>query len=112
MSSHLLWREKIAGDEVEMEIIYDEMPKSIVPRGRSFRRLSFSLNQRTSRTILTPLSRILEFHPLEIARQLTLIESMFFRQIQPRECLNQCWNKDKPNSPNILALIDRFNSVL
>jgi len=36
---------------------------------------------------------------------------MVVRQIQPRECLNQCWNKDKANAPNILALIDRFNAV-
>jgi len=97
----------MAGDEVEMEIVYDEMPKPKIPRSRSFH-LSFSINQRV---VLTPLSKFMEIHPLELTRQLTLLESSYFRQIQPRECLNQCWNKDKANAPNILALIDRFNAL-
>lgn len=68
----------VAGDEVKMEVIVDDMPKPILPRSRSFRRLSFSLSQR-ARIDLAPLSRFMDFHPLELARQLTLVESSFFR---------------------------------
>lgn len=99
-------------NEVEMETVYDEMPKSLT-KSRSRRRLSISFkNKRVSKMVyITPLSKILEFHPLEVARQLTLLESNYFVQIQPRECLNQCWSKDKANAPNMLALIERFNMV-
>jgi len=56
---------------------------------------------------------LLDLHPVEVARQLTLIESHLFKQIQPKECLNQAWNRPalKPQAPNILNLIDRFNQV-
>jgi len=69
----------MAGDEVEMEIVYDEMPKPKIPRSRSFH-LSFSINQRA---VLTPLSKFMEIHPLELTRQLTLLESSYFRCISP-----------------------------
>jgi len=55
--------------------------------------------------------KLLDLHPLEVARQLTLIEAELFRNIRPRECLNQAWNKDPDRAPNILAMIDRFNMV-
>lgn len=100
----------VAGDEVKMEVIVDDMPKPILPRSRSFRRLSFSLSQR-ARIDLAPLSRFMDFHPLELARQLTLVESSFFREIQPKECLKLCWSVDKANAPNILALINHFNAL-
>lgn len=56
---------------------------------------------------------LLDMHPTEIARQLTLIESHLFKQIRPKECLSQSWNKAKlkVDAPNILNLIDRFNQV-
>nr|AAN46870.1 nucleotide exchange factor RasGEF A [Dictyostelium discoideum] len=49
----------------------------------------------------------------EIARQLTLIEFEIYRNIKPPELLNQSWNKTKLKSraPNVLKMIDRFNSV-
>jgi len=36
-----------------------------------------------------------EVNPLEIARQLTLIEFELMSNIVPKECLNQNWNKKK-----------------
>ena len=98
-------------NEVEIETVYDEMPKSLI-KSRSRRRLSLSFkSKRISKTYLTPLTKLHEYHPLEVARQLTLLESHYFIQIQPRECLNCCWSKDKTNAPNMLALIERFNMV-
>ena len=32
---------------------------------------------------------LLDLHPTEVARQLTLIEFALFKKIQPKECLNQ-----------------------
>ncbi|KYR00579.1 Ras guanine nucleotide exchange factor [Tieghemostelium lacteum] len=49
----------------------------------------------------------------EIARQLTLIDFEIFSSIKPTELLNQSWNKPKlkHRSPNVLALIGRFNEI-
>jgi hypothetical protein len=57
--------------------------------------------------------QLLDLHPLEVARQLTLIEHNLYRTITPCECLRQRWtSKDKATlAPNIIALIDRFNKV-
>jgi len=53
---------------------------------------------------------ILDISPLELARQLTLIESKIFSQITPSELFRKAWAKPKA-SPNVMALIDRFNQV-
>jgi len=55
----------------------------------------------------------LDLHPLEIARQLTLIEFKIFEKITPQELSHQTWNKKdaKDTAPNIIALIDRCNEV-
>jgi len=49
----------------------------------------------------------------EIARQLSLIEYDIYKKIKPPELLNQSWNKTKlkHRAPNVLKMIDRFNSV-
>jgi hypothetical protein len=54
--------------------------------------------------------RFLEIDPLEIARQLTIMESKTYTQIQPIECLNKAWS-EKENSPavNVKAMIEFSN---
>lgn len=56
---------------------------------------------------------ILEWSPVEIARQMTLIEYQIFSQIKPRECFGLGWSKaDKHiRSPNIVQLVDQFNKT-
>lgn len=54
--------------------------------------------------------RFLDIDPLEIARQLTIMESKTYTQIQPIECLNKAWS-EKENSPavNVKAMIEFSN---
>eukprot|EP01102_Stenamoeba_stenopodia_P006360 TRINITY_DN1744_c0_g3_i1.p1 TRINITY_DN1744_c0_g3~~TRINITY_DN1744_c0_g3_i1.p1 ORF type:complete len:906 (-),score=236.37 TRINITY_DN1744_c0_g3_i1:10-2727(-) len=56
---------------------------------------------------------LLDYDPGDIAKQLTLLEFSNYKVIQPRECLNQAWNKsDKEiNAPNIVNMIKRTNAV-
>lgn len=56
---------------------------------------------------------ILDLHPEEIARQMTIIDSNLFRNIKPQEFLNLGWTKpDKETrSPGIIAMINMFNHI-
>jgi hypothetical protein len=53
--------------------------------------------------------RLLDLHPEEIARQMTLMEYTLFKAIKPWEYL--CWNTKmkQTKSANILAMINKFN---
>jgi len=52
-------------------------------------------------------------HPLEMARQLTILDSKVFRQLTPDECLYGRWSGSEKlaRSPNVCALIAGFNQV-
>ena len=55
---------------------------------------------------------LFDISPVELSRQLTLIEFAKFRAIEPKECLGQKWNKkEKDQAPHILTVIKRFNQV-
>jgi son of sevenless len=58
--------------------------------------------------------RFRDFHPVEVARQLTIAENALFRQVQPHELLDVSWTKkDKETkSPNVLAMIRFSNQVI
>ena len=49
--------------------------------------------------------------PLEIARQLTLMDSELFRKIHHTEFLNSAWSSKKAQAPNIAMFTERFNRV-
>jgi son of sevenless-like protein len=52
--------------------------------------------------------------PLEVARQMTLLDEQAYKSIAPSECMNQSWNKPaicNEVSPNIIKMITRFNAT-
>lgn len=74
----------------------------------------------TTPSSLPPISKLpkkkitlLDLEPLEMARQLTLIESALFREIRPFECLDKSWSQvsDPLKAPNIKAGIKLSNEV-
>jgi son of sevenless len=56
---------------------------------------------------------LIQCKPLEIARQLCLINFQTFKNITPREFLNQAWTKKNKHelAPNIMSMIDQFNRL-
>eukprot|EP01133_Synstelium_polycarpum_P017730 gene17730-21140_t len=60
-----------------------------------------------------PSTTFLDIHPVEIARQLTLIEFNLYCKITPSDLYHQAWNKKDAAEkvPNLLALIKRSNDV-
>ncbi|ORY87394.1 hypothetical protein BCR35DRAFT_330390 [Leucosporidium creatinivorum] len=69
------------------------LPPSFVPR--NFRKLKF-----------------MDIDPLELARQLTIMDGRLFARITPQECLGKAWPKQYGSeAPNISAMIDMSNAV-
>ncbi|KAL6041549.1 Son of sevenless 1 [Balamuthia mandrillaris] len=97
---------ELEGKKKEKEFVFDHPPPASIltiainPSGRS---LSVDYND----------LKFMDLHPLEIARQLTLIEFDLYQSIKPWECLNQAWTKaDRlEKAPNIISMIERFNQV-
>ncbi|OCF40495.1 hypothetical protein I317_05665 [Kwoniella heveanensis CBS 569] len=58
--------------------------------------------------------RLTDVAPLEIARQLTIIEFLHFQRIKPSECLNRAWadeNTGSINAPNVRNVILTANRM-
>lgn len=75
--------------------------------------LSYTFNSPPPPTYVPKSSDFNDFEPMEVARQLTLIEYDLYKGIEAKECLNQAWSKtDKEErAPHIVAMIKRFNLV-
>ena len=58
-------------------------------------------------------NNILTYSPVEIARQLALIEYSLYNAIRPSECLSQNWiSLEKERlAPNILKMVSHFGKI-
>jgi son of sevenless-like protein len=57
--------------------------------------------------------RLLDISPVELARQLTIIESLHFQRIRAIECLNKAWAKEEglKSAPNVRWVILTANRM-
>ncbi|BGP25178.1 cell division control protein Cdc25 [Rhodotorula toruloides] len=56
--------------------------------------------------------KLVDIEPLELARQLTIMDGRLFQRIPPQECLSKAWPKQfGSDAPNISAMIDMSNAV-
>ncbi|KXN69700.1 cell division control protein [Conidiobolus coronatus NRRL 28638] len=79
-----------------------------------FRKMVRSLREAPTPILPKNLSKfkLLDLDPLEIARQLTIVDSRLYNDLKPVEFLNKAWSrKDNISSPNVTRLIERFNQV-
>jgi son of sevenless-like protein len=80
-----------------------------------FRKMVRSLREAPTPILPKNLSKfkLLDLDPLEIARQLTIVDSRLYNDLKPVEFLNKAWSrKDNISSPNVTRLIERFNQVI
>lgn len=56
---------------------------------------------------------VFQLHPIEIARQITLLEFDLYRAVQPSELVGCAWMKENKNktAPNLLKMISFTNNV-
>jgi hypothetical protein len=56
--------------------------------------------------------RLTDIAPIELARQLTIIEFGNFQRIKPVECLHKAWNdEDEQAAPNVRRVIHTANKL-
>ncbi len=98
----MLLKQKVDGIKKEMKIQFNKPPPpAILPAG---------FNPNGGRASV----KWMDVDPVELARQLTLIEYSLYRAIKPQECLGQAWAKKTSRddkAKNIMTMIQRFNQV-
>lgn len=57
--------------------------------------------------------KFLDVSTAALAKELTMQEWDIFKKIQPREFLNQAWQRENKNiiAPNVIRMIERFNQI-
>jgi hypothetical protein len=91
--------------------LVDQLKKQIADsQAQSAKKKEFTFSTPPPPSIAPKSPQFEDFDPLEIARQLCLIEQEIFAAIHPKECLNQSWNKRKEQAQNIIKMIHFFNN--
>jgi son of sevenless-like protein len=94
-------------DKRAPEIIEDIKlnPKVILPKAVALKNMKEHLYSNPK--------NLMDIDPLEIARQVTIYEFRIWREIKPKECLDQGWEKSDKlvRSPNISAMIKNTNNI-
>jgi len=90
-------------------------PVPIIPKPKMMMMIGGGVSSATSSpapAAAAPLE-FMDVDPIELARQITLIDYELFGQIRAMELLNQSWNKPKlkHRSPHVLEMIQRFNTL-
>jgi hypothetical protein len=115
----LLRQNQAQGQEKEKKVIFSKnAPKPLAPEKpikpvRHMCEVSVCAHCRVRDALLVQSFSWLDYHPTEIARQMTLIEYDMYKNIKVFEFLGNGWaRKDKEKrAPNILAMTRRFNNV-
>eukprot|EP01119_Soliformovum_irregulare_P005251 TRINITY_DN1693_c0_g1_i2.p1 TRINITY_DN1693_c0_g1~~TRINITY_DN1693_c0_g1_i2.p1 ORF type:complete len:1126 (+),score=323.25 TRINITY_DN1693_c0_g1_i2:34-3411(+) len=99
-------KRKMRGDVAPIEIVSKEMPPPILPLDRPGKAGKSAGTGITSEGL-----SLLDFDSEELARQIALIDSSFFRAIKTQDLFNKAWlRKDKHTvAPDLMAFTDHFN---
>ncbi|KAJ3240011.1 hypothetical protein HDU78_002538 [Chytriomyces hyalinus] len=109
---------KLTNEDQTHQVVKATPPKAIIPKPLLKR---YSPDAQTSQVGVkqkvgdTDIKlSILDIDPLELARQLTLIEAELFVNIKPREFLDMAWMKDNKDvkSPNITKMVQWSNHCI
>jgi len=89
-------KKKLNPDTIDVEKLLELAPEPIIPSRLKADTFDF-----------------IDIDPLEITRQLCIVEFSLYKKVLPKELLNQKWNKSNKEiaAPNVLAVIRRFNKT-
>ncbi|KAL1915665.1 uncharacterized protein VTP21DRAFT_6424 [Calcarisporiella thermophila] len=114
-------REFVATTMQEYSLPSAQLIKLIDKRMQSpdagFRKMVLNVNNMQAPPSIVPKNlrkfKLLELDPLELARQLTLMDAKLYNKIRPVECLNKAWsNLDSADvAKNVKAMIEQSNQT-
>eukprot|EP01125_Pyxidicula_operculata_P015566 TRINITY_DN5298_c0_g1_i1.p1 TRINITY_DN5298_c0_g1~~TRINITY_DN5298_c0_g1_i1.p1 ORF type:complete len:1157 (-),score=176.02 TRINITY_DN5298_c0_g1_i1:1379-4849(-) len=123
---HLVWVERASDWSSKSKLLYDSFKLKV---GKSYSSTLLGIDELWKQYQTTPssysppnshepsstssISSILDLNPIDLARQLTVIESGLFNKIKRKEFLNGNWYKKtrQTKAPNLLALIGYANKT-
>lgn len=88
--------------------------KTAQPLKNPFEQNTGGIESKKSQIWASKFSTFMDIHPLDVARQLTLIEFSIYRNIPTHEFMNCSWNNKETQyirSANLMKLINRANMV-
>jgi son of sevenless-like protein len=112
---------QFSNDDKDREFIclFDRSPPPIerhidcVAEGDWPRLMTVSYSMRIEATGILYILFTFQYHPIEIARQLTLLEFQYYRAVKPSELVDQAWTKEDKDkrSPNLLKMVRHTTNV-